>query len=82
MQFYGYPDKKAVIFALPFEPAPEVAGRGIRPVASTGRVLEHWHSGSMTAACRSSIARSPTRSATCIRRMRAPRICAAATMCG
>src|SRR5690606_22132446 len=24
VQFYGYPDKKAIIFALPYEPAPEV----------------------------------------------------------
>ena len=48
VQFYGFPDKKAVIFALPFEPAPEVPDEEYDLWLSTGRVLEHWHSGSMT----------------------------------
>ncbi|NKI94192.1 periplasmic nitrate reductase subunit alpha [Rhizobacter sp. SG703] len=47
-QFYGNPDGKAVIFALPYEPPPEVPDRDFPFWLSTGRVLEHWHSGSMT----------------------------------
>ncbi len=47
-QFYGNPDGKAVIFALPYEPAPEAPDKEYPFWLSTGRVLEHWHSGSMT----------------------------------
>ncbi|SUC28054.1 Periplasmic nitrate reductase precursor [Providencia rustigianii] len=47
-QFYGKPDGKAVIFALPFEPAAEVPDDEYDLWLSTGRVLEHWHTGSMT----------------------------------
>jgi len=47
-QFYGNPDGKAVIWALPYEPAPEAPDQEYPFWLSTGRVLEHWHSGSMT----------------------------------
>ncbi len=47
-EFYGHKDGKAVIFALPFEPAPEKPDDEYPFWLSTGRVLEHWHSGSMT----------------------------------
>jgi nitrate reductase NapA len=47
-QFYGHPDGKALIFALPYEPPPEVPDKEFPFWLSTGRVLEHWHSGSMT----------------------------------
>jgi len=47
-QFYGHPDGKAVIFALPYEPPPESPDKDFPFWLSTGRVLEHWHSGSMT----------------------------------
>ncbi len=47
-EFYGHPDGKAVIFALPYEPPAEVPDRTYDLWLSTGRVLEHWHSGSMT----------------------------------
>jgi nitrate reductase NapA len=46
--FYGKPDGKAVIFALPFEPAAESPDEEYDLWLSTGRVIEHWHSGSMT----------------------------------
>jgi nitrate reductase NapA len=46
--FYGKPDSKAVVFALPYEPAPESPDEEYDLWLSTGRVLEHWHSGSMT----------------------------------
>jgi len=47
-QFYGKKDGKAVIFALPYEPAAESPDKEYDLWLSTGRVLEHWHSGSMT----------------------------------
>ncbi|MEH6404113.1 MAG: nitrate reductase catalytic subunit NapA [Sneathiella sp.] len=47
-EFYGKPDGKAVIFALPYEPAAESPDEEFDMWLSTGRVLEHWHSGSMT----------------------------------
>ncbi|HJU17632.1 MAG TPA: nitrate reductase catalytic subunit NapA [Stellaceae bacterium] len=48
IQFYGFPDKKARLFAFPYEPPPEMPDRDYDFWLSTGRVLEHWHSGSMT----------------------------------
>lgn len=47
-QFYGHADNKAVIYALPYERAPEEPDKEYPFWLSTGRVLEHWHSGSMT----------------------------------
>ena len=47
-QFYGNKDGRANIFALPFEPAAESPDEEYPFWLSTGRVLEHWHSGSMT----------------------------------
>ncbi|MEN8175126.1 MAG: nitrate reductase catalytic subunit NapA [Pseudomonadota bacterium] len=48
VEFYGKPDGKAVIFALPYEPAAESPDDEFDLWLSTGRILEHWHSGSMT----------------------------------
>jgi nitrate reductase NapA len=48
LRFYGHPDGKAVIYALPYEPAAEEPDEEYPYWLSTGRVLEHWHSGSMT----------------------------------
>ncbi|MRT21250.1 periplasmic nitrate reductase subunit alpha [Comamonas sp. CAH-2] len=47
-EFYGHKDGKAVIFGLPYEPAAEAPDQEYPFWLSTGRVLEHWHSGSMT----------------------------------
>ncbi|OUS35525.1 nitrate reductase catalytic subunit [Rhodobacterales bacterium 56_14_T64] len=47
-EFYGHKDGKAVIFALPYEPPAESPDADYPFWLSTGRVLEHWHSGSMT----------------------------------
>lgn len=46
--FYGFEDKKARIFALPYEPPAEAPDKEYDTWLVTGRVLEHWHSGSMT----------------------------------
>jgi nitrate reductase NapA len=48
LQFYGNKDKRANIYALPYEPAAESPDEEYDLWLSTGRVLEHWHSGSMT----------------------------------
>ncbi|MGR3615191.1 MAG: periplasmic nitrate reductase subunit alpha [Paracoccaceae bacterium] len=47
-EFYGHKDGKAKIFALPYEPPAESPDEEYPFWLSTGRVLEHWHSGSMT----------------------------------
>jgi nitrate reductase NapA len=39
---------KAVIWARPYEPAPEVPDKHYPFWLCTGRVLEHWHTGTMT----------------------------------
>ncbi|HEX4762693.1 MAG TPA: periplasmic nitrate reductase subunit alpha [Usitatibacter sp.] len=46
--FYGNPDHKAYVIAAPYEPAAEEPDKEYPFWLSTGRVLEHWHSGSMT----------------------------------
>ncbi|MDD5297392.1 MAG: nitrate reductase catalytic subunit NapA [Rhodocyclaceae bacterium] len=48
VKFYGYPDGKANIFALPYQPAAEQPDGEFDLWLCTGRVLEHWHTGSMT----------------------------------
>ncbi len=48
VKFYGKPDGKAWIFALPYAPAAEMPDAEFDLWLSTGRVLEHWHTGSMT----------------------------------
>ena len=48
LKFYGKPDGKAWIFALPYEPPAESPDKEYDLWFSTGRVLEHWHTGSMT----------------------------------
>ncbi len=48
VQFYGKPDNRAIIFALPYEPPAESPDDEYPFWLSTGRVLEHWHTGTMT----------------------------------
>jgi nitrate reductase NapA len=48
IQFYGNPDKRANIVGAPYEPPAEVPDSEYDLWLVTGRVLEHWHSGSMT----------------------------------
>jgi len=48
VRFYGHPDGKAKIFALPYQPAAEMPDKDYDLWLCTGRVLEHWHTGSMT----------------------------------
>jgi nitrate reductase NapA len=46
--FYGRPDGRAVILAVPYEPPAEAPDEEYDLWLVTGRVLEHWHSGSLT----------------------------------
>ena len=48
VRFYGHKDGKAVIFALPYQNPPEMPDKEYDMWLCTGRVLEHWHTGSMT----------------------------------
>ena len=48
VKFYGFKDGKANIFALPYQPAAEMPDAEYDMWLVTGRVLEHWHTGSMT----------------------------------
>jgi nitrate reductase (cytochrome) len=48
VEFYGKPDGRAVILAVPYEPPAEAPDDEYDLWLVTGRVLEHWHSGSMT----------------------------------
>ena len=48
VHFYGKPDGKANIITAPYEPAAEPPDDEYDLWLCTGRVLEHWHSGSMT----------------------------------
>jgi nitrate reductase NapA len=48
VRFYGKPDGKANIIFAPYEPAAESPDAEYDLWLVTGRVLEHWHSGSMT----------------------------------
>ena len=56
-----------VIFALPYEPPAEAPDKEYPFWLSTGRVLEHWHSGSMTRRVPELLPRVPQR-----RRLHAP----------
>jgi len=46
--FYGKPDGRAIIWQRPYEPAAEEPDNEYPYWLNTGRVLEHWHTGSMT----------------------------------
>ena len=48
VSFYARPDKKAVVWMRPAKPPAEPVDQEYPYVLSTGRVLEHWHTGTMT----------------------------------
>ena len=70
-QFYGNPDKRAIVMAAPYEPPAEAPGCRVRPLAR-----HRPRAGALAlrlddaCACRSSIARSPARSCSCTPMMR------------
>ncbi len=46
--FYGKPDGRAVIWFRPYKPAAEEPDAEYPMVLTTGRVIDHWHTGTMT----------------------------------
>ncbi|MBE7492595.1 MAG: nitrate reductase [Planctomycetes bacterium] len=48
IEFYGQKDKRAVITLCPYVPSPEQPGEDYPLYLTTGRVLEQWHTGTMT----------------------------------
>jgi nitrate reductase NapA len=48
VRFYGQPDGRAVIWARPYEPPAEQPDAQYPLWLTTGRVLEHWHTGTIT----------------------------------
>jgi nitrate reductase NapA len=48
IQFYGNADGRANLISAPYEPPAEAPDQEYDMWMCTGRVLEHWHSGSMT----------------------------------
>lgn len=51
VKFYGKPDGKAVVFARPYQGPQEDVDAEYPFYLSTGRVLEHWHTITMTGRC-------------------------------
>jgi nitrate reductase NapA len=52
ISFYGRPDGKAVVWLRPQEPPAEVPDAEYPMYFTTGRVIEHWHTGTMTRNCK------------------------------
>lgn len=50
--FYGRPDKKAVIYLRPHKDPEEPTSAEYPFYFTTGRVIEHWHTGTMTRQCK------------------------------
>ena len=48
IEFYGFPDKKAVIASRPYVRSPEMPTPEFPLQLTTGRVVEQWHTGTMT----------------------------------
>ena len=48
VRFYGQPDGRAVVWARPYEPPAEQPDAQYPFWLTTGRVLEHWHTGTIT----------------------------------
>ncbi len=48
VSFYGRPGGKALIHMRPYQPAPEAPTQEYPMILTTGRVLEQWHSGTIT----------------------------------
>jgi nitrate reductase (cytochrome) len=52
VKFYGRPDGRAVIWLRPQQPPAEVTDAAYPLYLTTGRVIEHWHTGTMTRNCK------------------------------
>jgi nitrate reductase NapA len=52
MKFYGRPDNRAVVWLRPQKPPAEETDAEYPFFLTTGRVIEHWHTATMTGACK------------------------------
>jgi nitrate reductase NapA len=52
IKFYGRPSGKAVVWLRPQQPPAEVPDAEYPYFFTTGRVIEHWHTGTMTRNCK------------------------------
>jgi nitrate reductase NapA len=52
LKFYGRPDNKSVVWLRPHKPPEEVIDAQYTFYYTTGRVIEHWHTGTMTRNCK------------------------------
>jgi nitrate reductase NapA len=52
LKFYGRPSGKAVVWLRPQQPPAEVPDAEYPYYFTTGRVIEHWHTGTMTRNCK------------------------------
>jgi nitrate reductase NapA len=52
VKFYGRPDGRAVVWMRPFRNAEEVIDAQYPYWYTTGRIIEHWHTGTMTKQCK------------------------------
>ena len=58
IQFYAKPGNRAVVWFRPHQPAAEVPDETFPYLFTTGRVIEHWHTGTMTRNCKELVAAS------------------------
>lgn len=79
--FYGKPDGKAWIISSPYEAPPEMPNEEYDLWLCTGRVLEHWHTGTMTVVFLSCIKRYQMHCALCTMKMRKRAVYAVAMKC-
>ncbi|KDA54266.1 nitrate reductase [Thermoanaerobaculum aquaticum] len=52
IKFYGRPDSRAVVWMRPFKGPEEAPDADYPMYYTTGRVIEHWHTGTMTRTCK------------------------------
>ncbi|MGQ9751270.1 MAG: molybdopterin oxidoreductase family protein [Thermoanaerobaculaceae bacterium] len=52
IKFYGRPDNRAVIWLRPYKGPEESPDAAYPMYYTTGRVIEHWHTGTMTRTCK------------------------------
>jgi nitrate reductase NapA len=48
IEFYGQPDRRAVVYLRPYVPSPEKTSAEFPFLLTTGRVIQQWHTGTMT----------------------------------
>jgi len=60
IDFYAKPDHRAVIYARPYKEGAEMPDAQYPFCLTTGRILEHWHTATMTGKCPALVRAVPT----------------------